>query len=40
MELYSAEWWIVYAAFPFLFCYFLASLPSFAMLFIAYLRDR
>jgi hypothetical protein len=40
MQPYSLEWWIVEAAFPFLLCYFLASLPAFAMIVMEVLRER
>lgn len=32
MQLYSTDWWIVNAAFPFLLCYFISSLPALFML--------
>ena len=40
MEIYSFEWWMLHAALPFLFCYFLASLPGFIMILMSLRRRR
>jgi len=37
-QIYSFEWWVMTAVFPFLLCYFISSLPGMVLLIMRGMR--